>query len=88
MPKTHLKKFYQEQEHGSSKSGQDQTCSANKLHVKKEHNSFSAGKKLYKSYLPRWIDDLTTYYTIIKAIEKMIYVFRKSTYLVKSSNSL
>ena len=50
MPKTHLKKFYQEQEHGSSKSGQDQTCSANKLHVKKEHNSFSAGKKLlYKS---------------------------------------
>ena len=60
MPKTHLKKFYQEQEHSSSKSGQDQTCSANKLHVKKEHNSFSAGKKLYKSYLPRSIDDSST----------------------------
>ena len=73
MPKTHLKKFYQEQEHGSSKSGQDQTCSANKLHVKKEHNSFTAGKKLYKSYLPRSIDDSsTTLYNNSNLVEKMV----------------
>ena len=81
MPKTHLKKFYQEQEHGSSKSGQDQTCSANKLHVKKEHNSFSAGKKLYKSYLPRSIDDSST--TLSYLINENAYLFfsKKSTLL-------
>ena len=41
MPKTHLKKFYQEQE-----LGQDHDEQNNKLRVKNEQNSFSAGKNL------------------------------------------
>ena len=40
MPKTHLKKFYQEQELGTDHEQN------NKLRMKEEQNSFSAGKNL------------------------------------------